>query len=221
MRTINYKGLAAGALAAALIGVGTGLWAAEKKAARKAAGAASATVYAVDPGTSELRWLGKKVTGQHNGTVKVKSGEIQAKDGMITGGNVILDMNSITVLDITDPGTNGKLLGHLKSDDFFGVDRNPTAVFVITRVQPIGDGKGGNTHKFLGELTIKGQTHPLEFNAMVSMDGTSAKASATGVTVDRTLYNIRYGSKRFFEKIGDKAIDDKFTIDLDIAANKK
>ncbi len=222
MRTIKWSHIAAGVIfSASILAQGHAVWAASKKSKAKTA-AASAAIYEVDPQATELRWLGKKVTGQHNGALRVKGGQIQVKDGAVTGGRVLIDMASIVVLDITDPDSNAKLAGHLKSDDFFSVDKHPTAEFVITGVKPAQNAKEGEPNSVVtGSLTIKGVTHPLEFSAAVTVQGNAAKASAAGVQVDRTLYDIRYGSGKFFENIGNKAIDDIFTLDFTIAARKK
>lgn len=210
-------------LAALTLG-GRGLNAATDKPAAKPAAKTvqSMETYVVDPASSEIRWIGKKVTGQHNGTVNVKSGEIHFAQGKPSNGSVIVDMGSIKVLDLTDADSNGKLTGHLKSEDFFSTDKNPTAAFKITELKPMeGAAAGQPNYMAKGDLMIKGTSHPLEFPVTIVTDGKTAKASATGVTVDRTLYNIRYGSGKFFQNLGNKAIDDKFTLDFNVTANKK
>lgn len=173
--------------------------------------------YAVQPQLSTLGWLAKKVTGQHNGTIQFQSGQVLVKGSQITGGTFVVDMASMKVEDITDAGSNGKLLGHLKSDDFFAVEANPTATFVITSVKPLkGDANGNNT-TITGNLTIKGKTNPLSFAAKTGVKNGIAAASGTA-TVDRTKYDIRYRSKSFFESIGDKAIDDTFSLTFNVIA---
>ncbi len=226
MRTIKWSYIAASIiLSGTILANGNLGWAATKKSKAKPAAAApaatAAAVYEVDTKTTELRWVGKKVTGQHNGTIRAKSGQILVKDGAVTGGNVVIDMPSIAVSDLTGD-SNGKLTGHLKSDDFFSVDKHPTAEYVITGVRPILNAKEGGSNSIVsGNLTIKGATHPLEFEAAIQMQGDTATAKASGVKIDRTLYNIRYGSGKFFENLGNKAIEDTFTLDFDIAAKKK
>lgn len=178
-------------------------------------------VYTVDPKPSELKWIGRKVTGSHNGTVNIKSGEIQVANNTIADGMIVIDMPSIKVLDLTDPGANAKLTNHLKSDDFFGVDKFPTAAFDITEVKPIAEAKaGGPTHQITGNLMVKGKTHPSSFPATVSMKDGTLQATASGINIDRTLYDIRYGSGKFFQNLGDKMIYDDFTIDFKIVAKK-
>jgi polyisoprenoid-binding protein YceI len=129
-------------------------------------------------------------------------------------------MHSIVDEDLTDPGANQKLTGHLKSDDFFGVDKHPTATFKIVEATPIAtQTPGGPTHTVKGDLTIKGQTQSVSFPATITVAGDKGEANAT-VMVDRTLYGIRYGSGKFFQNLGDKMISDEFELRLKLVANK-
>lgn len=176
--------------------------------------------FQVQPQLSTLGWLAKKVTGQHNGTVQFKEGTVIAKGNQVVGGTFVVDMKSLKVEDIKDAGTNGKLVGHLNSDDFFSVEKNPTATFVITSITPIaGAAADANNATVNGNLTIKGITKPISFPAKVGVKGGVAAASGTA-TIDRTLFDIRYGSKSFFESIGDKAIDNEFTLSFNVIAKK-
>jgi polyisoprenoid-binding protein YceI len=185
----------------------------------KAAKAAkNSNSYAVQPQLSTLGWVGKKVGGQHNGTVALKDGAVQVKGNQIVGGTFNFDMNSIKVEDLKDAEYNGKLVGHLKDDAFFGVSGNPTANFVITSVKPIKADAAGNNAQISGNLTIKGKTNPVTFPAKVGVkDGV---ASASGVaTVDRTKYDVKYGST-LFGAAADKAIDDNFTLSFNVIAKQ-
>ena len=188
-----------------------------KPTTRVAVTAAAAQPYQVQPQLSTIGWVGKKVTGQHNGTVQFKSGQVLVKGTQITGGTFVVDMTSLKNTDLTDAETNGKLLGHLKSDDFFSVEKNPTATFVITSIKPLKGDASGNNATITGNLTIKGKTNSLSFPAKMGVKNGVAAASGTA-TVDRTKYDIRYGSKSFFESIGDKAIDDAFTLTFNVIA---
>jgi len=167
--------------------------------------------YTVDAAKSTITWVGKKVTGSHNGTVTLKSGTLILDGKKLVQGGFIIDMNSIK-----DADGSAKLEGHLKADDFFGVAKYPAAQFVITKVT----GSGANV-TVNGDLTIKGITKPLSFPATVTVnaDGT-VSALAGKITVDRTKYDIRYGSKSFFDSIGDKAIDDNFELAVKLVAKK-
>lgn len=164
----------------------------------------------VDASKSTVKWLGKKVTGEHFGSIAVKEGSLEVANGKVSGGKVVIDMQSLAVEDIKDAGMNGKLVGHLKSDDFFGVATFPTAELVVTKVE-----NNGSNHTFSGNLTIKGITNPATFTATSSKDGKSTVYKGT-LTIDRTKYNVRYGSKSFFDNLGDKAIYDDFSLDFSL-----
>lgn len=155
---------------------------------------------------SKVAWKGYKVTGSHHGTIILKSGYLSFDEGKLTGGKFIIDMSTLVSLDLSGE-YKGKLEGHLKSDDFFGVERYPTASLVLTQVS----NKGKNSYTVVGDLTIKGITKPVTFE--LSVYGSKATAY---VKVDRTEYGIRYGSASFFENLQDKAIYDEFDLVADL-----
>jgi polyisoprenoid-binding protein YceI len=171
--------------------------------------------YKVDTQKSKVGWLGKKVTGEHKGMINIADGKLISDGKTVTGGSFTIDMNSMTCTDLTDKEYNAKLLGHLKSDDFFGTAKFPKSTFVITSVTPLT----GNQYKVAGNLTIKGITKPVEFPATIQVSDVEIKAAAT-IKVDRTLYDIKYGSGKFFDNIGDKAINDEFELNVDLVAKK-
>lgn len=175
------------------------------------------TTYTVDTKTTTATWLGKKVTGQHTGTINISKGSIESNGvGNISGGTIEFDMNSITNTDLTDKAWNDKLIGHLKSDDFFSVDKNPTATFVITKAVA----KSNTDYEITGKLTIKGITNEITFPAMVKMDK-KTMVTVAKITVNRTKFDIKYGSASFFESIGDKAISDDFELNVNVVAAAK
>ena len=172
--------------------------------------AVSAETKKVDVSKSVVNWEGKKLTGAHNGTMNIKEGNLEYTNGKVTGGKIVIDMESMKNLDLTDAGSNGKLVGHLKSDDFFSVATHPTSQLVITKVA-----SNGNSHTFTGDLTIKGITKAVTFPATSSKEGANSVYEGK-LTVDRSKYDVRFGSKSFFNDIGDKAIDDNFTLDFSL-----
>lgn len=181
---------------------------------------AKPTPYTVDAKASKLEWQAEKVTGKHNGTLNMQGGTLQVTGDQLTGGTFTVDMTSLKVLDVQSEGMNAKLTGHLRSDDFFSVEKNPTSTFTITSVAPIkGAAAGQPNYTISGDLTIKGVTKPLAFPATVSVkDG---QATATGTAkVDRTLYDIRFRSAKFFSDLGDKMISDEFTVTFNVVAKK-
>ncbi|RSK46816.1 YceI family protein [Hymenobacter rigui] len=203
-------------LAAALFAVSPA--SAQKKVTPGSEKAASQS-YALQPQLSTLGWLGKKVTGQHNGNVQFKEGTVLVRGSQIVGGTFVVDMNSLKVEDIKEAEYNAKLVGHLRSEDFFSIDKNPTSTFKITSVTPLKGDANGNNATVTGDLTIKGITQKISFPAKVGVKGGVASASGTA-TIDRTKFDIKYGSKSFFESIGDKAIMDEFTMSFNVIAKK-
>lgn len=169
----------------------------------------------VNTSKSELTWLGKKVTGEHTGNIALKEGFIALDGTKLVGGKFVADLSSITCTDLTDKSYNDKLIGHLKSDDFFAVEKNPNATFVVTKVAP----KTAGVYDVTGDLTIKGITKPATFPVTVKTTATGAEATGK-LVVDRSKYDIKYNSKSFFDNLGDKVIYDDFTIDVKIVAAK-
>ncbi|MXV51081.1 YceI family protein [Pedobacter sp. HMF7647] len=171
--------------------------------------------FTVDTQKSTVTWIGRKVTGEHTGTIKLAGGTLVLNGGSLKSGMFDINMNSITTTDLQGEYAQ-KLIGHLQSDDFFSTAKNPVSRFVITKVAPAGP----NVVNVTGDLTIKGITKPVTFPATVKKEGNAVVAVAKGVKVDRTLYDIRYGSKSFFESIGDKAIDNDFELAINLLATK-
>lgn len=177
-----------------------------------------AKAYALDATASTFEWNASKVSGTHNGTVAIKGGELNVKDGAITAGSFVMDMTSIKVLDITDAETNGKLTGHLNSEDFFNTAANPEAKFEIVSAEAIaGAAAGASNYNVKGNLTIKGITKAITFPATIAVSETEVKANAQ-FDIDRTEWDIKYGSGKFFQGLGDKMINDAFTVKFNIVA---
>jgi polyisoprenoid-binding protein YceI len=175
----------------------------------------ASTTYKVDTAASKIVWTGKKITGEHTGEIKLASGTLSADGKKLVDGNFAIDMTTMTCTDLD--ATNGaKLLGHLNSDDFFSTEKNKVAQFKITNVSTETAGSVNIT----GDLTIKGITNKITFPASVQQKGNVIVAVAKGVKVDRTKYDIKYGSKSFFASIGDKAISDDFELDINLVAKK-
>lgn len=157
---------------------------------------------------SNIDWTGRKVTGAHNGTIGIKDGTLILTDGKLSGGNFVIDTTSIKILDVTDPATNAQFAGHLASDDFFSIDKYPEANLNITAVS-------GN--QVQGDLTIKGITHPVSFDAAINVNGEVLTASGK-LVIDRTKYGIRFRSGNFFKDLGDTLIYNDFDLDITITA---
>lgn len=178
------------------------------------AAAAKPENFKIDTAASKATWEGSKLVGKHDGELKVKGGELLVEKGALTGGNVEIDMTSLTDKDLTDADSNNKLVTHLKSPDFFSVAEHPVSTLKITKVEK----KDGKT-MVTGDLTIKGITKPVTFPVDVKSDKTGVKASGEMI-VDRTLYDIKFRSLKFFSNIGDKVIHDNFKVGFNVSASK-
>lgn len=176
-------------------------------------------IYKVDNKLSKLEWFAEKLTGKHNGTIDFWGGEIKNNHGNFSG-IVEVDMNTLKNLDVKDDTYRAKLEGHLKSADFFDAAKYPKSTFVITSITPVANAKqGGATHNVKGNLTIKDKTNEIAFEATVSMEMNKITCTGTAV-VDRSKFDVRYGSKAFFPEIGDKIIYDEFKLKFNLVAVK-
>jgi polyisoprenoid-binding protein YceI len=184
------------------------------------------TEYILNPLQSIIEWEGYKPTGQHHGTVNISGGNLRLKDKAITGGKFTFDMTSIKVIDIENPQYNAKLTYHLKSADFFGVQAFPGATFEITGIQPINAAgfdrskEKGNlipTHAITGNLTIKGISKSITFNAKIDQSDSSITAESNQFFIDRTEWNVQYKSKKLYAQLKDDFVNDEIGIKLKIA----
>tara|TARA_R100000935_G_scaffold32215_1_gene52748 strand:+ start:961 stop:1530 length:570 start_codon:yes stop_codon:yes gene_type:complete len=155
---------------------------------------------------SNVTWKGEKVTGSHTGTIGLKSGFFNMEDEKLVGGEFVIDMTSLTNTDLSGESKQ-KLEGHLKSEDFFGVEKHPTSKLVITSVAEKGNGAYG----VVGNLTIKNITKPVTFDLNMKENSASAK-----LTIDRSKYDVKYGSGSFFDSLGDKTIYDNFDLTVNL-----
>lgn len=160
---------------------------------------------------SKINWLGEKVTGEHRGTIDLKDGNLKIKDGILIGGNFNIDMTTITNTDL-DGEYKGKLEGHLKSDDFFGVSTYPTASLTITKVLKNGD---AGKYNITADITIKGITKSIKFEAQM-VDAKGSYTVVATIVIDRSKFDVRYGSGSFFDDLGDKTIYDEFTLTVNL-----
>ncbi|MFY0686768.1 MAG: YceI family protein [Cyclobacteriaceae bacterium] len=169
--------------------------------------------YKVDVASSTVEWVGEQITKDHTGVVNLQEGNLEISDGKLTGGSFVMDMTSITNTDLSGEWKE-KLEGHLKSEDFFGVDKYPTASFDITKVK----GKG-QTYTVTGNFTVKGKTVELTFPVTLKNEGDNIVASAE-FSFDRSKHDVRYGSDNFFDDLGDKAIYNDVPLKVKLVATK-
>jgi len=164
----------------------------------------------VNAESSTIKWIGSKVASSHEGAVNIQKGMLMIDHGTLVGGQFSIDMTSISNTDLS-PKKGAYLVEHLKGDDFFNVEQFPLAIITITKAV-----KGeGNSYKILADLTIKGITHSVTFPAKVEVNGLSFSATAK-IKIDRTKWDIKYGSGSFFENLGDKMILDEIEFDISL-----
>ena len=172
--------------------------------------------YKVNTNTSKINWKGFKPTGSHYGTIHLSNGNFIVNNEKIVGGEFTIDMNTIVDLDMpSDNEYNAKLVGHLKSKDFFDVEKYPNGGFHIKETEY----KGGKT-LIKGELTLKGITHPVSFLAEVKIENGQLTFKSEPFKVDRSKWNVRYQSKSFYSDLKDKFIEDDMEISIVVSANK-
>lgn len=155
---------------------------------------------------SSVTWIGKKITGSHEGTINLSEGVLIFDNDKLVGGNFTIDMTSIAVTDLESGNGKEKLEGHLNSDDFFGTDSYKTASFKITDVKD-----KGQVYEVTGDFNIKGKTETKTFDMLVSENSATAN-----LEIDRTKFDIRYGSSSFFDDLKDKAINDNFELNVNL-----
>ena len=169
---------------------------------------ASAQIKKIDASKSNITWVGKKITGSHEGTIKFKEGVLTFKGDKLTAGNFVVNMSSIIVTDLKAGEGKEKLEGHLKADDFFGTEKFPLGTLVFTKIAA----KQNGLYTITADLTLKGITHPVTFD--MNVKGSKANAA---LIVDRTKYDIKYNSGNFFENLGDKTIYDNFDLAVELS----
>jgi len=171
--------------------------------------------YRLDPAASVLEWTGRNFNNRHYGRIPFTGGEIVISGGELRRGEITLDMTGISNLDLQDETYRKMLVSHLKSDDFFAVDRYPVASIAISGWQPVaGATPGTPDHTVEGELTIKGVTRQIAFPAALSLQEDGSLKAQAAFDIDRTAWNITYGSGKLFEKLGMHLVHDRIDIEL-------
>ncbi len=163
--------------------------------------------FQIQTASSTVNWTGKKVLGLHTGTINLSNGYLEVSEGNITDAEIEIDMTTIVVTDIEDKKTLKDFHDHLLNDDFFSVDKFKRARFKMTH----SEGQGNNQYRISGNLTIKDITHPVSFLAKIEIFADFLH-SLGEIVIDRTFYNIRYGSGKFIDNLGDKLIYDDFVM---------
>jgi polyisoprenoid-binding protein YceI len=188
------------------------------KHAKKSA-SPTAVIFKIDTAASTIAWKGSKATGSsHDGNISVKEGQIEVAEKAIKGGNIVVDMTTMSNKDLAgSPDYQKKLMEHLKSEDFFAVSKkgNETSTFKFTKIEK----KSDTEIVVKGTLTMMGSTQPVEFPATIKMEGDKITGTAT-LKLDRTKWGLKYGSGKFFKNLGDKLINDEIELTLNLVAAK-
>ena len=174
----------------------------------------------VDLVNSQINWIGRKVTGEHSGTLNLSGGWVVLDKNSINSGKFIFDMASISNTDIESPEWKQKLEDHLKSEDFFHTDSFPHAILEIKGRQSLIIENSKISNQILADLTIRGITHEIKFPFDLTQSQNNFNAEGS-VDIDRTLYNIQYKSGKFFDELGDKLIYDNFTVQFKVQTRGK
>lgn len=182
-----------------------------------ATGSEGSQEFKVNTRESKVNWLGTKPGGQHNGIVTISEGTIYMKNGELAGGSFVIDLNSIENTDIESETWSKKLVDHLKSEDFFYVEKFPQGIFTITEVA----NSDGDNYKLTGNLELRGVIKTIRFNANISFENEVFKASTPKLILDRTQWNIEAMSKSVFTDLKDRYVDDEMQIEIDLVAERK
>lgn len=185
------------------------------------AASAEAVTYAIDNSASTVKWEGAKVVKDvHTGNVNIMEGTFSAKQGKLEAGSFTIDMKSITDTDIKDTAEANKLVGHLKSADFFHTDSFPTARFEISTVEAAST---PDSAKITGNLTLKGITKSISFPAKVGVSDSTVDASAR-ITINRNDWGVIWGGTQTDKKVKDmlknNLIKDEITFDVALKGRK-
>jgi len=212
------------AMAALVFAVSCGGNAAKNKVEGTDAQAAASGVgqeLVVDTTASLINWKGSKVGGSHNGTIALKSGSIFINGENVASSSFIIDMNRIVDEDLTQKNMNEMLVNHLKSEEFFDVAKYPESIFTVTKVEVAANATDSVTHMVSGNLKLKDVEKNITFGAKITKEGDLYKAITVPFTIDRTQWNVTYGSKTLFANLKDNIVDDNIELQITIVAKDK
>lgn len=176
-------------------------------------------IYSIDLDQSRIEWTGRNLLNKHYGTIGIQSGELEVSEGRLTGGQFVIDMNSMRCHDL-DGELHDVLIAHLKSDDFFDTEIHPTAEVKILESERVETAQpGGQNLTIRGELTLKGKTAPIELAASAGITPEGKLAAQSTFLVDRTVWNVLYGSGKFFSRLGQHLVNDLIDLEVVVATN--
>ena len=203
-------------LAVAIVGCKKAKEANTSEAEAAAVAESTSEKFIANVGESMIEWKGFKPTGSHTGTINLESGVFTTNDGKVHSGTFLINMKSIKVTDIpADKKGNADLVGHLSGADFFDVEKFPGAAFEVTGLEE----KEGKS-MLSGNLSLKGVKNNITFPVVVSQDADNLSLTSEAFTIDRSKWNVQYGSKSFFDDLGDKFINDDIELKITVKAKK-
>jgi len=170
----------------------------------------------IDLEESRCEWLGRNLINKHWGTAPLESGVLNFENGQLSGGEFVIDLTRLECTDLAGKDSHDALIGHLHSDDFFDVENFPKATFIITQVIPAGDSPGSGNLNITGDLTLRGQTHSIDFTASAGFTDDGKPAAQAAFAIDRTRWNILYGSGKFFKRLAGHVVNDMLEFQLRI-----
>lgn len=173
----------------------------------------------VDTQASSIHWHGSKVGGSHHGTISLKSGNININGEEVGTNSFVIDMNSIVNEDLTQKEMNEMLVNHLKSEDFFDVAKYPESTFTITKIEAVANASDSVTHNVSGNLKLKDVEKNITFGAKVTKEGNQYTAVTVPFTIDRTQWNVKYGSKTVFADLKENVVNDNIELQIKVVAN--
>jgi polyisoprenoid-binding protein YceI len=175
--------------------------------------------FAADTERSVIYWTGRNLFNHHTGTIGLCGGSVSLEAGRLTGADFVVDFETATSTDLKDASLIAGLIGHLKSSDFFDVANHPEIRFVLTKATQIPDATDGRANtRVEGDFTLRGQTHPLAFDALIAVDGKGDLYAQAEFDLDRTIWGANYGSGRIFERLGMHVVNDLVHLHLKLVA---
>ncbi len=170
----------------------------------------------VNTANSVINWSGNKlIGGGHTGTISLTEGRVLVDNNKVVGGKFEIDMNSITCTDLKPEEGGSDLVGHLKSPDFFDVEKNPVASYSITKVTSLTGDDSSNAIVY-GMLNLNGATNNVTFKATIDVNGGNVSVKTNEFTIDRTQFGIEYGSSNIVDLAKDKIIKNEIGLSINL-----
>ena len=177
-------------------------------------------MHSVDIAKSSVEWSGRNLLNKHHGRIGLRSGQLEFLRGQLSGGRFVIDMNNIVCSDLQGTELHDVLINHLRSDDFFDIERFPEASFAIDAARKIDDATLGQPNlEITGDLTLKGISAPLTFRAVTGVTPDGKAAAQAVLSLDRTCWGVLYGSGRYFHRLGMHLVNDLIDLEFKIVTD--